>query len=475
MTRQMTLQELYDKYLQEFKKYKRRPNLSLLLTLLLLIDKDKHQKTCGTYLDFYEKNGSEFYAKAYKIMKDFNITVEELRRQYEIRASFLDDKWVVRYVFGSAVDTLMRAWQLSSQYSSEELYDKLCHLEGGEPLPQIRDNEIPYSKLSPLQRKYRQYLNRFNRDKKGMPHPAKLLALLILDDKERYISLCEEGNEEDRKAYIDDKIKQLMTDFELTEMSLFMAYPTKYGQVNVQEKVGILYNPKIKENVFGKALTIILGELSFSPTSSSEILYNKFCDMFRKDNVKLNMLADYFMEPQVRYNPETMMYQYPKLDDLYAYYLNIFEKTGKRPRPSELLALLLLPKKDNFYPAYMCSGEFYNEHKQAIDDGIKKVCEDFNITKQEIINYIEATGLVSEEEKYEHDKIWQVFNSGFGVVQWANMYHDDWSPEKLHSSFSSHWGREPIPDELIEEQPTPNISNKTRRRIKSIPTTGFKF
>ena len=71
MTRQMTLQELYDKYLQEFKKYKRRPNPSLLLTLLLLKDKDKLKKTSGTHVDFFEKNGSEFYERANKVMKDF--------------------------------------------------------------------------------------------------------------------------------------------------------------------------------------------------------------------------------------------------------------------------------------------------------------------------------------------------------------------------------------------------------------------
>lgn len=140
------------------------------------------------------------------------------------------------------------------------------------------------------------------------------------------------------------------------------------------------------------------------------------------------------------------------LKKLYQQYKEEFNRTAIHPHPAELLSLLLLPEKEKYPALSGNSGEFYQYYKKAIDKKIELVIVDFAISKKEIIEYIEKTGIFYKEENYEHDKIWTVFCHGFGVVQWGNMYHQDATPEQLHNEFSAYWGREPLSDNKLDEQ-----------------------
>lgn len=166
------------------------------------------------------------------------------------------------------------------------------------------------------------------------------------------------------------------------------------------------------------------------------------------------------------------------LEELYNQYLNKFKKDGIHPHPSELLALLLLPDKDKYLSLTGNLGDFYKYYKEEIDNKINQVMKDFDLTEEDIIDYIEKN-VICNKENYEEHKIWFVFANGFGVLQWGIMYHPDWSPERMHNAFSVYWGRKLILDSLIEE--TENIKkigytkNKTRGKIIPISTTGFKF
>ena len=167
------------------------------------------------------------------------------------------------------------------------------------------------------------------------------------------------------------------------------------------------------------------------------------------------------------------------LKELYKQYLDNFKENGIHPHPSELLALLLLPDKDRYLSLTGNSRDFYNYYKEEIDEKINQVIKDFDLEEEDIIDYI-TNGVICNEENYEEYKIWFVFANGFNVLQWGIMFHPDWSPERMHNAFSYYWGRNPISDNLIEEnrRVEPKVLKKNKSSSKkriSILTTGFKF
>lgn len=121
-----------------------------------------------------------------------------------------------------------------------------------------------------------------------------------------------------------------------------------------------------------------------------------------------------------------------KLESIYQYYLDEFKKSGKKPYPDRLLALIILPEKDKYEGLMVEEGKFYNFYKKEIDAKIKRVMTDFTISKDEMVDYIEASGILYREEDYEHDKIWHVFAEGFGCMHWALMYYPDLTPEEIY-------------------------------------------
>lgn len=123
---------------------------------------------------------------------------------------------------------------------------------------------------------------------------------------------------------------------------------------------------------------------------------------------------------------------YKTLGSIYNNYLRNYKRTGNKPYPDKLLALLILPEKDNYEPLMTSEGKFYEAYKKEIDEKIEQVIKDFNLTKEDIINFIEQKGIYSKEEDYEEDKIWFVFAEGFGTMHWSLMYHPEYTPEQVY-------------------------------------------
>lgn len=89
---------------------------------------------------------------------------------------------------------------------------------------------------------------------------------------------------------------------------------------------------------------------------------------------------------------------------------------------------------------------------------------DFDLTNEDVIEYAVAEAITGNDEiDYEKTAVWMVFANGFSALQWGIMYHPDWSPEKIHNAFSLYWGREPIPDHLIEE---PITCTNNKKKVK---------
>lgn len=146
----------------------------------------------------------------------------------------------------------------------------------------------------------------------------------------------------------------------------------------------------------------------------------------------------------------------------YATALEKFKRTGYHPHPANLLAMLLLPEKDHFEPLMVCEGVFYKEYKQEIDNKIAKVEEDFKITKQEIIAFIEKKGIVADPDNLEEDKIWFVFHEGFGMMHGEMMYRPDQSDYQIYNYMNnkSKWYK--MTDDGLREYPPSSIINKTK-------------
>ena len=118
------------------------------------------------------------------------------------------------------------------------------------------------------------------------------------------------------------------------------------------------------------------------------------------------------------------------LTDLYEEKLMDYQTNGRKEQPAKLLAMLLLPERDSYEPLMVAEGVFYREYQKKIDEKIDKVIQDFDITRDEMIQIVESKGILCED--YEHDKIWFVFAEGFGAMHWGLMYHREWTPEQVY-------------------------------------------
>lgn len=129
-----------------------------------------------------------------------------------------------------------------------------------------------------------------------------------------------------------------------------------------------------------------------------------------------------------------MKYKHEKtLQEIYNDYLKKHQITGEKPYPDKLLALLLLQEKDTYRTITASSGKFYRDNKQRIDEKINQVINDFDLTKEDIISFIEQKGIYHEEETYERNKVWIVFEKGFGTMHWSIMYHRNYTPEQVYN------------------------------------------
>lgn len=119
------------------------------------------------------------------------------------------------------------------------------------------------------------------------------------------------------------------------------------------------------------------------------------------------------------------------LIELYNLKLNEYKTNGLRERPWKLLAMLLLSEKDKYEPL-RSQGEFYNKYKDEIDKRIIQVEQDFNFTKEDITEYIEETVICDD---YEDQKIWFVFNEGFGALSWGLSNRQEKTGEEIYSQY----------------------------------------
>lgn len=122
-------------------------------------------------------------------------------------------------------------------------------------------------KLVSLEEQYKYYLNNFKN--KGInPHPSELLALLLLPDKDKYLSLT--GNIDDFYNYyqdeIDKKIIQVMNDFDLEEEDIM-----EYANV-LDDKDNFDYKMTVFANGFG----VLQWGIMYHPDWSPERMHNAF-------------------------------------------------------------------------------------------------------------------------------------------------------------------------------------------------------
>ena len=150
------------------------------------------------------------------------------------------------------------------------------------------------------------------------------------------------------------------------------------------------------------------------------------------------------------------------LQEIYHNYLKEFKETGQRPYPDRLLALLLLPEKNNYKPLRVAEGKFYQIYKKEIDIKINQVINDFAITKEDIIGYIEAKGILPQEDRYEEEKLWFVFAEGFGVMHGSIMYESEQTPEEAYQTNLCCFHEEsyPVKDCCIQPKKKVKMQNK---------------
>lgn len=155
-----------------------------------------------------------------------------------------------------------------------------------------------------------------------------------------------------------------------------------------------------------------------------------------------------------------MLYRYQKpLQEIYDEYLEKHNQTGVKPYPDKLLALLLLQDKENYEPENLVNGEFYRKYKQQIDEKINQVITDFHLTKEDIISFIEEKGIYPSENRYEHNKIWFVFASGFVSVIWTQRWHPSYSKEKAYDVYQCCFHNSPSKEQT-------NTRERTKKKVR---------
>ena len=142
-----------------------------------------------------------------------------------------------------------------------------------------------------------------------------------------------------------------------------------------------------------------------------------------------------------------------KLIDVYNAYKEEFKKTGSHPHPAELLALLMLSDKEKYC---ISKFNFYLENKRNINMKIDKVIEDFNISKEEIIDMLSngndavADVIRSDYTLYKTLKYEIVFYVGYKIVEWGNKYFESATPEEVYSNFKYYYGDDFLPTTKIK-------------------------
>lgn len=117
-----------------------------------------------------------------------------------------------------------------------------------------------------------------------------------------------------------------------------------------------------------------------------------------------------------------------QLSEIYQQCLLDFEATGKRQHPSHLLAMTLLPKKDEFKPC-VNTGKFYETYESTIHDSITKIMTDFQLKESDLIQY-------ANDDIFSHDSLlWSVFFDGLWAIQEGIVKYKERTPEQIYCTF----------------------------------------
>ena len=86
------------------------------------------------------------------------------------------------------------------------------------------------------------------------------------------------------------------------------------------------------------------------------------------------------------------------LKDLYEEKLRKYQDTGEMEDPNSMLALLLLDKKDEFFPIDANIKHFYQDYHEVIEEGVYKIEKDFHL------------------DALEADKFWQIYGGAIETL-----------------------------------------------------------
>lgn len=132
---------------------------------------------------------------------------------------------------------------------------------------------------------YQQYKEEFNRTAVH-PHPSELLALLLLQEKNKYQVVTNNTNEfyEYYKTNINKKIEQVIIDFAITkdEIIEYMIAKTTYHEADYeQNKIWF---------VFANGFSILQWGLIYHPEWSPEGLYDIFSNYWEKKSIPEHLI-----------------------------------------------------------------------------------------------------------------------------------------------------------------------------------------
>ena len=124
-----SLGELYDYYLSEFEVTGIHPHPSELLSILLLLEREKYSQVDCPFLEFYILYKEQIKEKINQVLKDFNITKEEIiryiKRKYKQYIEKDYENCKIFTVFGNGIKVLYDANKKCHGMTIEEIHNEL--------------------------------------------------------------------------------------------------------------------------------------------------------------------------------------------------------------------------------------------------------------------------------------------------------------------------------------------------------------
>ena len=129
-----SLNELYDYYLSEFEVTGMHPHPSELLGILLLLEREKYSQVECSFDEFYDFYKEQIKEKINQVIKDFNITKQEMNRYIKKKYSHYEEEdydeeeyedYKTFDVFGKGFEGLYDANRKCQGMTIEEIHNEL--------------------------------------------------------------------------------------------------------------------------------------------------------------------------------------------------------------------------------------------------------------------------------------------------------------------------------------------------------------